>query len=244
MTSFDTVVLDVGGVIYYDEPFELAWLHGVFVRARAANPSVTLPDFINGMRNFYTKSGSDRFGAVFTASTTRDGWRAVRDRWTELVQPIPGATDAVHQLSKRFNVCIVANQPPECLDALQQIGLGTALGLVALDSIVGYTKPDPRLLGWALHQLGSPAAKVLVVGNRWDHDIVPARALTCESALIRQNDAWVAPEDSHTEVLDAYRSLTNVRWGTPTSIGDIEVADSLAQLASSLGRRAGNRVAT
>jgi FMN phosphatase YigB (HAD superfamily) len=183
------------------------------------------------MTNFYCMSGTARFGPIFSASATRDGWRAVRNRWLELVQPVPGALDAVHRLAARWDVCVVANQPPECLDALQQLGLGSALKLVALDSVVGYAKPDPRLLGWALHELGTPAVKTVMIGNRWDHDIVPARALGCQTVLIRQDHAWVAPEGSDPEILAAYCSLMRTRWTPPASLGATEVADSLAQFA-------------
>jgi len=237
--QYRIIVLDVGGVIYYDEPFELAWVHEVLVRARAADASVTVTGLIRDMVSFYGAPDSRHAKTVFSLPLARDGWNAVRARWAALVQPIPGAVDAVLRLAARYDVCVVANQPPECADTLQQLGLGRALRLVALDSVVGYAKPDPRLLDWALTKLGSPAARTLVVGNRWDHDIAPAQALGCPTTLVRQDDGWVAPEGSEPAIVAAYRSSKNTPRVAPLRVGGAPVVASLANLASALDGVAG-----
>ena len=192
MTEHHAVALDVGGVVYYDEPFELAWIHRVLARACETDPSFTVPDLIGDMEIFYAASrqARARTNTVFSRPLARESWLKVRAEWNDLVQPIPGAVDAVRQLAGRYDVCVVANQPPECVDALGRLHLRDTLKLVALDSIVGYAKPDPRLLGWALASLGLRAGQMLVVGNRWDHDIAPAQALGCPTVLICPDDGW------------------------------------------------------
>jgi FMN phosphatase YigB (HAD superfamily) len=232
MTAYRAIALDVGGVIYYDEPFDLAWIHEVLGRAQAADPSFTLPDLIRDMTAFYGagRQPRDRSNTVFSQPPARESWLAVRRRWNMLVQPIPGAADAVRQLAQRHNVCVVANQPPECVEALGRLGIGDVLQPVALDSVVGYAKPDPRLLDWTLSRLGCPPAETLVVGNRWDHDIVPAQALGCPATLIRPDDGWSPPLGSHPDIVTTYRSL-RVQSSSPPILRDtVSVVGSLAVL--------------
>ena len=39
------LAIDVGGILYYDEPFELAWLQGVHDRLGQTEPTVTTCEF-------------------------------------------------------------------------------------------------------------------------------------------------------------------------------------------------------
>ncbi|MEV0005600.1 HAD family hydrolase [Micromonospora sp. NPDC050980] len=238
MKSVQLIALDVGGVIYFDEPFELAWIHQVFARARTADPSFTASSLIRDMKVFYAAPASHhRAGTVFSRPLARQSWLETRALWSELVQPIPGAVDAVRQLAGRYDLCVVANQPPECAAALGQIHLGDAFKLVALDSTVGYAKPDPRLLGWALDKLRASPAQTLVVGNRWDHDIEPAGALGCLTTLIRPSHGWDAPSGCDQKIVEAYRELRsqvisrNVNGNAaPVAAGLGEVATTLSQV--------------
>jgi FMN phosphatase YigB (HAD superfamily) len=226
------IALDVGGVIYYDAPFELAWIHEVLDRATAVNPGFTVPDLMRDMATFYdARRPHEHTGTVFFQPLARESWLSVRRRWNELVQAIPGAVDAVRQLASRYEVCVVANQPPECSDALDALDLADSLQLIALDSVVGYAKPDPLLLRWALSSLETPADRTLAVGNRWDHDIAPARTLGCPAALVRSDDRWHPLAGFHPQIVAAYRRLKR-RYGYPSGIDDgVAVVGDLAELA-------------
>src|SRR5439155_4222516 len=131
-------------------------------------------------------------------------WAEVRQRWTTLVQPIPHAVGAVRALARAWDICVVANQPPECRHALDALGLANAFALVALDSAVGYAKPDTRLLAWTLSEIGCAPRDVLVVGNRVDHDITPAAALGCDAVLVRPAEGWTPPPHALPAVVERY----------------------------------------
>lgn len=93
----------------------------------------------------------------------------------------------------RGEVVVLANQPPEWLDALDALGLRPLLADVILDSLVGWAKPDPALLAYAYDRRGWDPAEVLVVGNRVDHDVVPALKLGCAVALVGRQTRWRVP---------------------------------------------------
>jgi FMN phosphatase YigB (HAD superfamily) len=235
--DFDAIALDVGGVIYYDQPFELAWIHDVLASAQATDRSYTASALIEEMRRFYTAAVGSRPDTVFSRPPARESWHRVRTTWGALVQPIPGAVEATHKLAEHYDLCIVANQPPECAAALEQLGIAGIVRVVALDSVVGYSKPDPRLLGWAFDRLDASAQRTLVVGDRWDHDVVPALAVGCSAAYINNhNDAWSPPPDSYPEIVDAYRHLKRAMRAPAPGASRAWTASGLDELAARLGQ--------
>ncbi|WP_143662648.1 HAD family hydrolase [Streptomyces sp. CB03238] len=206
-----TLAIDIGGVLYYDEPFDLAWLQGVWELSRADEPALTMDAFLQAMRTFYQdRTPGSPPPSLFPPNGTKS-WQRVRARWTSLVQPIPGAVDALTGLAGTYEVCVVANQPPECLAALRTLGIERQVRLVALDSLVGYAKPDPRLFTWALDQLGWKLDHTVVVGDRLDHDAIPALALGCSAAIVSVDDGWSAPSEVAPEIVTAYRDLRGRR---------------------------------
>ncbi|MFI6009055.1 HAD family hydrolase [Streptomyces sp. NPDC051243] len=202
-SGYTSIAVDVGGVIYYDEPFDLAWIQGTYERIRHVEPGLTVSLFLEHINGFYRGEA----GTFLSQPPARDSWLDVRQRWTSLVQPIPGAVDAIATLTQHLPVCIVANQPPECHTALQVLGIGQRVELVALDTVVGLSKPDPRFFRWAFDQLGWKASEVLVIGDRPDHDATPALELGCQSALLMPDDCWLAPDKLAPGIEDTYRAV-------------------------------------
>jgi len=209
VAPYTTVALDVGGVIYFDEPFELAWIQLVYEHAHAEDPSYGLPDLLRDMETFYLNPDVRAAAGTPFSSPTIGGpcWAKIRRQWTTLVQPIPGAAHAVRTLARTWEICVVANQPSECQQAFDALGIADAFALVALDSTVGYAKPDTRLLAWAVSQLGRVPQDVLVVGNRVDHDIAPALRLGCDAALVRPARGWIPPPHTLPAILQRYTTL-------------------------------------
>jgi FMN phosphatase YigB (HAD superfamily) len=229
-----TLAVDVGGVLYYDEPFDLAWLQGVWELAREDDPTLTMDAFLQAVRDFYQgRAPGSPPPSLFPPNGTKS-WQDVRERWTSLVQPIPGAVDAFSYLAEEYEVCIVANQPPECLTALRVLGIEHQVQLVALDSLVGYAKPDPRLLNWALDRLGWKPEDTVVVGDRIDHDAAPALTLGCSVAIINVDGGWSAPAGVDPEIVTVYRELKTRRdYTTEGNAGHLAIA-TLADLADVL----------
>ncbi|MFF7091767.1 HAD family hydrolase [Streptomyces rubradiris] len=202
-----TLAVDVGGVLYYDEPFDLAWLQGVWELTRADDPTCTMDAFLQAMRDFYQDRVPGSLPPSLFPPNGTKSWQRVRERWTSLVQPVPGAVDALRHLAEEYEVCIVANQPPECLAALRALGIEQQVQLVALDSLVGYAKPDPRLFEWALDRLGWKPEHTMVIGDRPDHDATPALALGCSAAVVDVDSGWSPPAGVAPEIVTAYRGL-------------------------------------
>lgn len=69
-----------------------------------------------------------------------------------------------------------------------------------IDSVVvGVRKPDPKIFSLALDALGVAPKDVVVVGDSYDRDIVPAKLLGCSTIWLK-GKSWITPPS--TEAAD------------------------------------------
>ena len=97
--------------------------------------------------------------------------------------------------------------------AVCQVGEGHGADvLVVVDSqVVGVSKPDPRIWGFALEVLGVPAARTLYVGDSVYNDVEGARAAGL-------HPLHLDPYDDHPDAThDRIRSLSEVAAWQPGS---------------------------
>lgn len=80
---------------------------------------------------------------------------------------------------------IVANQPQAARERLSRAGIGDLFAYQGLTGLTGFSKPDPRAFQAAAEALGMAPADCIMVGDRIDNDIVPARALGMATILLR-----------------------------------------------------------
>lgn len=239
-SAIATIATDVGGVLYYDEPFELAWLQGVLERAGEADPTLTTESFTAEMHRFYLRRASAAASPGLYSPAGTHAWTDVRRRWADLAQPIPGSASALASLAQHRPVCVVANQPPECEEVLRTSGAAEHLVLIALDTNVGIAKPDPGLFSWAVEQLGWNPATTLMVGDRPDHDAAPAQLLGSHTALVTPPTGWSDPPGTDPALAVAFREARTERLKArrhPAGEHSL-LAHDLADLADHLADRA------
>jgi putative hydrolase of the HAD superfamily len=87
------------------------------------------------------------------------------------------AEPTLQELSKRFEIGIIANQSEDIIELLDKSGLRRFFKVQAISSIVKMKKPDPAIFELALKQAGRPARECIMVGDRLDTDICPANML-------------------------------------------------------------------
>ncbi|MDP2329118.1 MAG: HAD family hydrolase [Reyranella sp.] len=80
---------------------------------------------------------------------------------------------------------IVANQPAAARERLRRAGIGELFEYQGMSALTGLSKPDPRAFAAAAEALGVLPAACIMVGDRIDNDIVPAKALGMAAILFR-----------------------------------------------------------
>lgn len=146
-------------------------------------------------------AGYDRWAAAVAKFVAEEG-----PRW---VFPIPGAREALAEISLH-PLGIVADQPRALLAQFAGWGFEGVFSVIALDSLVGFHKPDLRLYQWALEEARCAPPDGIMVGNRIETDVLPAKKLGMRTILCDlpvENKGW-APSGGD-EIL-YFQSLANM----------------------------------
>lgn len=93
-------------------------------------------------------------------------------------------------LLRRLRLCnlklgIVANQPEAARERLARAGIADLFEYQGLSGLTGLRKPDLRAFQAAADALSVPACDCVMVGDRIDNDIVPAKMLGMAAILFR-----------------------------------------------------------
>jgi putative hydrolase of the HAD superfamily len=123
---------------------------------------------------------------------------------------------------------IVANQPEAARERLARAAIGDLFDHHGISAITGLRKPDPRAFLAAAAALGVPPAACIMVGDRIDNDIAPAKALGMAALQFRSGrhrrqrprSAAEEPDAIVTDVLEleeAIMSLLGARHSSGAS---------------------------
>ena len=96
------------------------------------------------------------------------------------------AIRCLEQLSKRYKIGVIANQALGTVERLQQHGILQFIDLVIASAEEGVAKPDPRIYQIALERSGCKPENAVMIGDRIDNDIVPAKRMGIKTIWIKQ----------------------------------------------------------
>src|SRR6266702_4550040 len=80
---------------------------------------------------------------------------------------------------------IVDNQPERVRERLARAGIGDLFDYEGLSSVTSFRKPDPRAFLATAEALGVPPSACIMVGDRIDNDIAPAKMLSMAAIQLR-----------------------------------------------------------
>ena len=87
---------------------------------------------------------------------------------------------------------MIANQPTAVRSALERDGLVEAFEVWGVSDDLGVQKPDPALFVHAVRTAGVDASETVMVGDRLDYDIRPAKAAGMRTVWVLRGEA---PDD-------------------------------------------------
>ncbi|MBR3927773.1 MAG: HAD-IA family hydrolase [Clostridia bacterium] len=101
--------------------------------------------------------------------------------------PYPDAYDTLAVLRERgFRLGIIANQNPGLVNRLEAWGLRQFFDVIVSSAEVGYAKPDKAIFEIALKRAGCKAGEGIMVGDRLDNDMLPAKALGMKTVWMKK----------------------------------------------------------
>jgi putative hydrolase of the HAD superfamily len=145
------------------------------------------------------------------AGRAREAQRLFYREWAEErasarkgVDPRPGIDAVIRSLHERgYLLGLAANQPQRVVAELDAVGLGECFSHREVTGHHGFRKPDVRLFLRACQNLGVAPEETIMVGDRVDNDIFPAKARGMKAVLFRTGRHQHQQPRSLDEVPDA-----------------------------------------
>lgn len=150
----------------------------------------------NGEQNG-EKNGEKKPAKEISKEISKEIIKEARAEYHEMRKPRPygmlldDIQPVLADLKQNFRLGIIANQHPPIMDALRDYGVQSLFDVIAIDEIVGFSKPDPRIFTWALEQASAEPGEVIFVGDRPDNDVAPAKALGMGTVRFKRGQLYV-----------------------------------------------------
>lgn len=98
----------------------------------------------------------------------------------------PDTEACLGELSKENKIGLIANQLPGTKQRLEQHGIMKYIDLAVTSAEAGVAKPDKRIFEIALERGGCKPESAIMIGDRVDNDIVPAKRIGMKTIWIKQ----------------------------------------------------------
>ena len=193
--AIDHVFLDIGGVLYDDRVYAEAWRRAL----REAGGDFTDAAFDDEYAA--CRAGQDRSFRVHLATAflgPDPDLRALEARAARYWQYPPSALHAdvvptLHGLlDAGYRLGVIANQPSQVRAAMDRDGLVGFFEVWGVSDDLGLHKPDPALFRRTLELAGVAGERTVMVGDRLDYDMRPARAAGMHTVWLLRGEA---PDD-------------------------------------------------
>jgi HAD superfamily hydrolase (TIGR01549 family) len=210
----DQVFLDIGGVLYDDRVYANAWKRAL----REAGGRFSDDAFENEYAA--CRAAQDRSFRVRLATTFigLDADLVALERTAARFWNYPPNAlyaDAIPVLetlrAAGYRLGVIANQPSQVRTALERDGLVSFFETMGVSDDLGLHKPDPALFARTLEIAGVVADRAVMVGDRLDYDMRPAKATGMRTVWLLRGEAPDDPTPAQLAVPDvAIADLTEL----------------------------------
>ena len=114
----------------------------------------------------------------------------------------PDAAECLAGLHGRYKIGVIANQSPGTEGRMNQYGLFQYLDLIIASAEEGIAKPDLRIFELALERANCSPHNAVMIGDRLDNDIIPAKHMGLKTIWIRQGFGGMATSLKEEETPD------------------------------------------
>ena len=164
------------------------------VRETIDGTDVRFAEFEAKMRQFAMQGSSGYAEAAACFRLAKTPWHSEDER------PYGDCASTLRELKARgYSLGVIANQLPGAEARLQAWGLLPFFSVIAASAERGFAKPAPELFRWALDRADCAPQDAVMIGDRLDNDILPAKQLGMKTVWIRHGPA--APSESSADVI-------------------------------------------
>ncbi len=203
--ALEMVFFDIGGVMYDDSIYARSWMKAL----RESGASFTDEEFdaeYAAARTAQSESFRRRLTARFLGSVDDLGTveaRAARYWAYPPTALYPDVVPCLEALAGRFRLGVIANQPSSVRQAMARDGLTRFFEVWGVSDDLGLQKPDPKLFSLVLHTAGVSPAATVMLGDRLDYDVRPAKAAGMHAVWVLRGEAPDEPTPAQLAQADA-----------------------------------------
>jgi putative hydrolase of the HAD superfamily len=189
-----TVLLDAGGVILDETPYEHAIADLIVEMLSQLVPVYSLrtyqSDIDEAVKCYVPRVSNYIFWKYMNGDRKRfDSYHeAFMRSWKERKPPLKlmaGIENEIAKISTRFDVGIAGQYGRDVLDLLRQHSLLEYFRYRYTQDDFSLTKPDPRYYEQIIEACGISPGECVMVGDRIDKDVVPAKQVGMRTIRIR-----------------------------------------------------------
>ena len=245
------VFFDVGNVMVNDVPVLALIYEMLFREVSLRNPRLTLLDLLKERERLISLNKDHRhYRTIGESYLGENAWQAL---WNKILDEldtnyddynilIPGLDAIFADLAGSFKLGIAANQVRACRKALQNAGLLHYFSIVGISAEMNLAKPDLRFFSAILAQTGCLPEQCVMVGDRIDFDIRPAKTLGMRTiwAQFEHSNGHDHPREIVRLYAESNRraAISRLEPERPEEMPDITVT-SLAELPGAVRTLAG-----
>ncbi len=98
-------------------------------------------------------------------------------------------------VSRGYRLAILANQAPGVAQRLATWGISGYFTVIASSSEMGVAKPNPAIFEKAMAMAGCAASEAVMIGDRLDNDIIPAKNAGMQTVWFRSGLSAYQPKE-------------------------------------------------
>ena len=122
--------------------------------------------------------------------TAAKAYGVVLPKWDSSLEKLyDGAFDIISYLYGKYKLGIIANQEVGTQERIDNWGIGKFFDVVMASAEAGCAKPDSKIFSMALDKAGCRPEDAIMIGDRLDNDIIPAKKMGMKTVWVRQGYA-------------------------------------------------------
>jgi 5'-nucleotidase len=180
------IFFDAGNVIINDDP-AMVFVYSQIHQAITSKGISITPDELFRYRESLIKEKRDGqhyysvaehyLGLAESKALFQQIWKKLKAEWSFYSPVLSPIIPIIDQLYNRYNLGIIANQPPEVMDIFEKADLLKYFKVIIISDLVGMKKPHQEIFRHALEKAQARAEQSVMIGDRIDNDVAPAKAV-------------------------------------------------------------------
>lgn len=175
MKDIKWIFFDVGSTLIDESE---AYIHRI--RDAISGTNIPFQEFWDRMIGFYRQNQKGDLETLRYYGLEVPKWH------TEDEKLYPDAEECLKRLKPQYKIGIIANQILGTKDRLEAFGILKYIDLVIASAEEGVSKPNPQIFKLALERAECCPENTVMVGDRLDNDIAPAKKLGMTAVWVLQ----------------------------------------------------------